>query len=399
MNRSGRSGVRPFVPLLPALLSLIAAGALALAGCGGSSDDPRRPSPGGADGALVLAERGVNTSQWKTDFSRAGVPLEEIRSGGPGKDGIPPIDRPRFVTVDKAAGDLPPREPVLVVEGQRTVRAYPHRILVWHEIVNDTLDGVPIAVTYCPLCNTAAVFDRRVDGRAVRFGTTGSLRRSDLVMWDDRTESWWQQITGEAIVGELTGHRLEQVSALTISVEELARSFPDAEVLSQDTGHDRDYGKNPYVGYDAASSEPFLLDEEADRRLEPKERVLAVRRGRDAVVVPFGVVRRRGVEEFTAFGRDLVAIWSPGVASTLDAETIGESRDVGTAVIYERGPARGLVRVADGRFRAADGTVWDLAGRAISGPRRGERLERAAHDQQFWFALAAFLTGDVRIVE
>ena len=146
----------------------------------------------------------------------------------------------------------------------------------------------------------------------MRFGTTGSLRRSDLVMWDDRTESWWQQITGEAIVGKLAGQRLRQLSALTVSVAELQRSFPDAQVLSQDTGFDRDYGSNPYVGYDEPDSEPFLLDDRADRRLAPKERVLAVRRGRDAVVVPLSAARRRKVLPFEAFGRSVVALYAPG---------------------------------------------------------------------------------------
>lgn len=384
------------------ILPLLALGALALAGCGRSGEDPPRTSSSiAADGAAVLARRGVDLGEWRTDFTRTDVPLREIRSGGPGKDGIPPIDEPRFTSVRDAARALPPKEPVLVVEGRRTTRAYPLRILIWHEIVNDVIDGVPVAVTFCPLCNTSVVFDRRVDGRAVRFGTTGALRRSDLVMWDDRTESWWQQITGEAIVGELTGRRLRQLPALMIEVAELGRSFPDAQVLSQDTGFDRDYGANPYVGYDEAGSEPFLLDERADRRLDPKVRVLAVRNGRDAVVVPLGVVRRRRVVEVTAFGRRLVAVWAPGVASALDAEQIGSSRDIGTAAVYERAAFGGAVRPDPsdpGRFTGADGTVWDVAGRAVSGPRAGERAERVAHDQQFWFALAAFLTGDVEIV-
>ncbi len=288
------------------------------------------------------------------------------------------------------------------MEGQRTTKAYPLRVLVWHEIVNDELDGTPIAVTYCPLCNSSLVFDRRVDGKTLRFGTTGSLRKSDLVMWDDRTESWWQQITGEAVIGELLGQRLRQLRSLMISVAELQRTYPKARVMTQDTGFDREYGSNPYVGYDEAASEPFLLDERADPRLLPKERVLAIRRGRDAVVLPLGVARRRRVVSFEAFGRPVLALYAAGVASVLDTEQIGEARDVGTAALYE---ARLDGRAVDlrpddrsGRFRSKDGTVWDIAGRAVSGPRKGDRLRAVDHDQQFWFAFAAFLTGEVRII-
>lgn len=384
-----------------ALVPAVAVAAV-LAGCGGASSPPTEVARPSAEVASALASRGIDAAAWRTDFTRASVPLSEFRSGGPGRDGIPPVDDPRFTTVARASKELPAREPVLVVEGRKTVRAYPLRILVWHEIVNDELDGVPIAVTYCPLCNSSVVFDRRVDGRTLRFGTTGSLRRSDLVMWDDRTESWWQQITGEAVVGTLVGRRLRQLRSLTLSAGELRRTHPDAEVMTQDTGHERDYGRNPYVGYDEAASEPFLLEGRADRRLQPKERVLAVRRGRDAVVVPLALARRRGVVRFEAFGRRVVALYAPGVASALDAEEIRKARDVGTAALYEpRVDGRPLsLRPAEqpGQFVDRDGTVWDIAGRAVSGPGAGGRLPAVQHDEQFWFAFAAFLTGEVEIV-
>jgi hypothetical protein len=163
--------------------------------------------------------------EWpQTDFGRHSVPLEEITSGGPPKDGIPSIDDPSFVPVAQA--DLPPQEPVmgLVIGGD--ARAYPLRILMWHEIVNDVVEGVPVAVTYCPLCNTGLVFDRRVDGRKLEFGTTGKLRHSDLVMYDRGTESWWQQFLGEAIVGELTGTRLKVLPSQTLSWADFKRIHP-----------------------------------------------------------------------------------------------------------------------------------------------------------------------------
>lgn len=184
--------------------------AVVVSACGGS--DTR-----GAAERRAAAQIQVSTAGWETDFSKHTVPLAEFRSGGPGRDGIPPIDEPRTVSQEDADTFLDDREPVLVVEQGRAVRAYPVQILIWHEIVNDELGGRPIAVTYCPLCNSSVVFDRRMDGRVLTFGTTGNLRRSDLVMWDRQTQSWWQQISAEAVVGQLSGERLEVLASQTLS--------------------------------------------------------------------------------------------------------------------------------------------------------------------------------------
>src|SRR5438552_4540072 len=202
---------------------------------------------------------GFSTAGWKTDFARHCVPLSEITSGGPPRDGIPPLDRPTFDEAALADTWLEPQEPVIVVAEANEARAYPLQILIWHEIVNDTLAGRPVVVTFCPLCNTSLVYDRRVGGRELNFGTTGDLRYSDLVMWDRQTESWWQQATGEAIVGELTATRLERVPSAVFSYEQFKLAYPGGAVLSRDgataetrakTGQGRRYGQNPYVGYD-----------------------------------------------------------------------------------------------------------------------------------------------------
>jgi hypothetical protein len=154
----------------------------------------------------------VPTAGWQTDFSQHSVPLSEFQSGGPPRDGIPPIDNPRYVSPAEADTWLAPDEPVIAVALEQddehvVARAYPLQILLWHEIVNDTLGETPVTVTFCPLCYTAVAYDRRLEpgGTIYDFGTTGNLRHSDLVMWDRQTESWWQQFSGEAIVGELTG--------------------------------------------------------------------------------------------------------------------------------------------------------------------------------------------------
>src|SRR5919197_1465220 len=177
--------------------------AIVLAGCGGGgTGGPRQP-------AYAAIARDLRAQGWETDFSKAAVPITQFSSGGPPRDGISPIDHPKPVSLRAGNRFLEAREPVIAVVIAGQARAYPEQILVWHEIVNDRLGGRPIAVTYCPLCNSALVFNRRVGGRTLTFGTTGKLRRSDLVMWDRQTETWWQQLTAEAVVGELTGTKLK----------------------------------------------------------------------------------------------------------------------------------------------------------------------------------------------
>ena len=214
---------------------------------------------------------------WATDFSKRSIGWNEVISGGPPKDGIPSIDNPKFVSV-ASSNDLQPREPVIGLEIAGEAKAYPLRILVWHEIVNDTVGGVPVVVTYCPLCNAAIVFDRRVAGRSLTFGTTGKLRSSDLVMYDHATESWWQQFTGEAIVGEYTGRRLQLVPSRLESFELFSKRHPRGSVLVPNDPGFRDYGSNPYVGYDA-SERPFLFNGELPDGIDPLARVVVLKGG------------------------------------------------------------------------------------------------------------------------
>jgi hypothetical protein len=274
---------------------------------------------------------------WKTDFSRHTVQLSEFQSGGPGKDGIPAIDRPRFAAAAKTTY-LRPQEPVieLIVRGE--ARAYPLQILIWHEIANDRVRGVPVAVTFCPLCNTSIVFDRRVRGRLLDFGTTGNLRNSDLVMYDRQTESWWQQFGGEGVVGRYAGARLRQLPARIVSWQTFAKAHPGALVLSRDTGFSRPYGQNPYTGYDDVSSPPFFpVKGLSDTRLPPKERVVFIQRGRAAVAVPFSVLARERPVRVEVGGHRLVVRLVGKASSALDSSSIPAGRAVGTAEVRERG--------------------------------------------------------------
>jgi Protein of unknown function (DUF3179) len=329
---------------------------LAAAGCGGGeqSEAEKIRSVDGKLATLPDAGPGLGESSppdlragWKTDFSRHSVPLREFASGGPGKDGIPAVDEPRFVAVDDA-DFLKEREPVIELVVEDDTRAYPIQILAWHEIVNDVVGDTPVAVTFCPLCNTAIAFDRRVDGLRLDFGTTGNLRNSDLVMYDRQTESWWQQFGGEALVGELTGARLEHLPSRIVAWADFRREHPGGKVLSRDTGFARPYGENPYVGYDSVDSSPIFPTRSADDdRLPPKERVVFVERGGDAVVVPFSALQKKKVVRVEVGGAELVVRWRPGVASSLDEREIPSGRDVGAAEVRE-----------DGRLVQFDSPFW-----------------------------------------
>ncbi|MGH2963189.1 MAG: DUF3179 domain-containing protein [Solirubrobacterales bacterium] len=368
------------------MLIVAAIGAAALSGC----------SIGGDDGVDAEPSVPFSTSGWDTDFSNHSVPLEEFIGGGPPKDGIPSIDDPKFASVGEADRFLDPREPVAVVELGGEVRAYPIQILIWHEIVNDEIGGESVAVTYCPLCNSTVAFSRVVDGEPVEFGTTGMLRNSDLVMYDRRTESWWQQITAEAVVGKRTGANLDVLPSQILSWEELRRLQPDANVLSRDTGFDRDYGSSPYGGYDSdPDSRPFLLEGEPDRSLPPKERVAAVTSAQSAVVYPFARLREEAPLNDELDGEPIAVFFDPDVASALDSPLVSAGRDVGAAAVFNRavgGRALEFRAGADpGTFRDRQtGSTWDMSGRASAGRLEGTRLRQVPHDDQFWFALAAF---------
>lgn len=266
----------------------------------------------------------------ETDFDRHAVPFSEIRSGGPPREGIPPIEDPRFEPVEAARDRIAAREPVISLEIKGDARAYPLSILIWHEIVNDTVGGTPVAVTYCPLCNTGIVFERVVDGAATTFGTTGKLRHSDLVMYDRATESWWQQYGGRAIVGEKTGDELDAVLSRMESLADFAERHPKGRVLRPPEGSRRAYGRNPYEGYDA-SSRPFLYDGSYDGPGSPLMRVVTVTGRAEAWSLALLREKRR------LRAGDLELSWRPGQASALDSARIAEGRDVGSVTVMRVG--------------------------------------------------------------
>jgi hypothetical protein len=325
------------------------------------------------------------------------VDPNDIIPGGPPPDGIPPIDDPTFL-VPADVGFLSDREPVLAVEVGGEAKAYPLQILTWHEIVNDSLGGVPISVTYCPLCNTGIAFERpTIDGKLLDFGTSGKLYHSNLVMYDRQTETYWAQATGEAIVGELVGEELTFVPARILSWGDWRAEHPDGRVLSRDTGHQRPYGENPYEGYDV-TDRPFAFRDEPDDRLPATARVLGIARAGDVVAFPYEVVSADAVNgsavvESKVAGERVVVFWKAGTASALDTRDISQGRDVGAIAAYRpeaNGRALTFEVGEEGIVDRETGSTWSILGVALAGPLAGERLVPELAIDSLWFDWAAF---------
>ena len=359
--------------------------------CGGSESGSRSATPAAPGASDVGAFRSL-APDWATDFTRASVAAGEFRSGGPGKDGIPAIDEPRFVGIEEAEF-LSDVDPVLAVEVDGEARAYPLQILIWHEIVNDVIAGKPVAVTYCPLCNSSLVFERTVGTAVLDFGVSGFLRNSDLVMFDRQTESWWQQVTGDAVVGQYTGTALEVIPASTIAFSEFKDAYPEGLVLSRETGFDRSYGRSPYSGYDTPGNDPFLFDGDVDGRLDAVDRVVAVEIGTEAVAYPFSRLLEHPAVNDAIGGEPIVVFYRPGVASPLDRSAIADSKDVGQGVVFRRAVKDRVLTfesTSDGFRDQQTGSTWSITGRANEGPLKDTQLEPVIHGNHFWFAWAVF---------
>jgi hypothetical protein len=333
------------------------------------------------------------------------VDTGEIISGGPPPDGIPSIDTPVFASVDDVAF-LTDSEPVLVLTVDGDTKIYPVQILIWHEIVNDSIAGRPVSVTYCPLCNSAVAFDRRLDdtalGNAVLdFGTSGKLFQSALVMYDRQTESLWSHFTGEAVAGELTGTELERFPLTTASWADAKAAFPDALVLTTETGFDRSYGRNPYPGYDDVGTSPFLFRGEVDGRLAAKERVVGIGTG-TPIAVRLDAIESPGILVAAAGDRELVVFRTPGTASALDETNVGAGRDVGAVGVFETELDGERLEFAIDAGRIVDratGSTWNVFGEAVDGPRAGAALTPVEHVDTFWFAWAAFRPDTVLVLD
>ncbi|MGD9590675.1 MAG: DUF3179 domain-containing protein [Pyrinomonadaceae bacterium] len=314
-------------------------------------------------------------------------------SGGPPKDGIPAIDKPKFVAISDAANWLKSNEPVISLKVGDEAKAYPLQILMWHEIVNDEISGRPVTVTFCPLCYTAIAFDRQLDGKVLDFGVSGMLRHSDMVMYDRQTESWWQQISGEAIVGDLNGKILKQFPSQIVSFGQFMKAFPKGLVLSRETGFNRQYGTNPYKGYDDLAKTPFLFRGKPDQRLLPMEKVIAVEFGRISKAYRHAITRRRRVLADRIASTDIVIFHADGAASALDDGQISNSKSIGsTGVFVPEIDGKKLAFVYDSDEFVDEQTKsrWNIFGLAIDGKLKGKQLKQIRSGDYFAFAWLVF---------
>ncbi len=405
---------------------IVAAGIVGLAACGGvaateTTTTQTSPAPG-TDAAPTTASSTTEpdvvddgdpeavelpfdiaflADVWPTNWAIRTVELDELKVGISAldpRDVIRPIDDPVYEDVATANDWLEDREPGILLEVAGEAIFYPIRILISHEIVNDERGEVPFSLTYCPLCNTAAAFDRRVHGEVLRFGVSGLLRNSDLVMWDDATVSLWQQTTGEAIVGDLAGTQLEYFPTSVVRWADFKATHLGGDVLSRDSGP-FNYGSNAYVGYTSRSG-PFrpFFPGELDDRFEALSRVVGVRVGDAAKAYPFSTIRGVGAVNDEVGGVPILVLWGAAdTADPLDAGLVSEGDAIGTGIAFLRTvDGQVLTFSANGDDTFTDdetGTVWSLLGVGLEGPMAGRRLELAIHQNEFWFAWAAFNQG------
>ena len=392
---------------------LLAAGAVVVTACGASpedaaAEDDATTTTGAAtsstsesvavpDGPSALTDRTAEA------FPDPLVPVEEIISGGPPPDGIPPLDDPIFADVADSVDQLEPAESVVALEINGDARAYPVRVLMWHEIVNDTVGGIPVSVTYCPLCNSAVSYHRVVRGVETTFGTSGSLYASALVMYDRLTESLWTHFDGRAVVGVVAGDQLEPIGSPLMAWEEFIAVYPTGKVLDwTQTGFERDYGRNPYEGYDNPDTDPFLFRGLLDDRERAKQRVVGI--SVDGVAVAYSmnliVAGERSVTPAQVAERDLVILWQAGQSSALDDSRVGGGDDVGSVGVFVPvvdGTPVTLAVDSDGFVDEETASTWNIAGRATSGPLEGSRLQRVEHLDTFWFAWSTYRPGTTLI--
>ncbi|MGI9528741.1 MAG: DUF3179 domain-containing protein [Acidimicrobiia bacterium] len=394
---------------------LIAAGAMLLAACGASSLENSVLEPPGdtsaasestttstTDGpAAVAFPAGASAldDMFADEFPDPLVNPQDLISGGPPPDGIPPIDDPVFLPVEANLDLLPDVEPVVALELNGDARAYPIRAMVWHEIVNDSVGGVPVSVTYCPLCNSAATYERTIEGSETTFGTSGRLFASALVMYDRATESLWTHYNGEAVVGVLAGTRLVEHASPLMAWADFRDAYPTGQVLDwTQSGVDRDYGRNPYTGYDDPDNTPFLFRGALDDRAQAMQRVVGVElKGASAAYALDNLsVGDGSATNAEVGGEPVVIFWKAGQSSALDDGSISDGRDVGSVAVFDPvvdGRTLTFDRSADGFVDLETSSTWSIAGEALSGPLAGTRLTRIAHLDTFWFAWSTYQPG------
>jgi len=339
--------------------------------------------------------------EWTTDTLIKTIDLSEITVAVP-RNTFPTIDYPGFLNKTEGLIAFFEHEPVISVAINNEAKAYPLNMLTMHEISNDSLGGIPILPTYCPLCNSSMVYDRRLthNGKAyvLDFEVSGMLRNSDMVMADKQTQTWWQQLMGTGLVGELAGADLTVIPSMVISVKDFFDKYPEGKILSPRTGTrvQTMYGINPYENYDGENNLPYqsyFQSERIDKRLPPLERIIAIEGSKGHKVYPFTILSKKGVVSDIYNDKRIVIFFKKGVVSVLDQKDIYKSRGIGSATVF--------CSILDGKtltFKKKNGlftdketgSIWDITGRCISGELKGKVLKPETHSNHFAFAWLSF---------
>ena len=340
--------------------------------------------------------------EWKTDITKHSVDLSEIQIVLP-KGSFPTLDFPKFVGKEAGLSMFFAKEPVIAIEIDGKAKAYSLNILTMHEISNDILSGVPILVTYCPLCNSGIVYHRKLKYQGkeniMEFEPSGMLRNSDMVMLDRNTETLWQQLMGVAIVGELDKMELDILPSLIISVEEFFNRYPQGEILSKQTGfaeNEKHYGTNPYKNYDNENAKPYQRFFDANKinnRLPPMERIVDIENNGKHKVYTFSDIAKFGVINDTFKKKKVVLFYQSGTVSVLDQANISESKNIGTITVYNRvldGEKLAFKRIKGVFKDKKTNSSWDITGHCYEGKLKGKQLKIEPHSNHFAFAWLAF---------
>jgi hypothetical protein len=307
------------------------------------------------------------------------VSLDQIVSGGPPPDGIPSVDNPKFISVKEADGFLEDAELVVGVNINGDTRAYPLQILVWHEIVNDNVGGIPVAITYCPLCFTNQVFNRTLeDGNVVEFGTSGKLYNSNLVMYDRLSESLWSQALAQGIVGKYAGVKLQRIPFDLANWKEWKELYPESKVLSRDTGSSRPYGADPYGGY-YTNSEVLFPVSNRDDRLGLKEIIIGLENDGQYKAYKLQDIEDKRIinDEINNKSISLFSLF-PFMVRAFDPVIDYQ------ALQFKYNPQNSTF------VDLQTGSEWNFEGIAINGELKGKELIRLPYDEGFWFEWVTF---------
>ena len=350
------------------------------------------------DVKAIRNNRGIH-QDWKTDTSQRIISLNEL-TVLLRRNAIRPLNNPRYIANSEAKTTLFGGQPVVVVKAEGQWYGIPVNILSYHEIVNDSIGNTMFSVAYCPLCNTTHVFNRKLSynnkNYVLKFGTTGMLRMSNLVMWDEQTESWWQHLTAEGLVGTLAGAKLAIMPAKIISLNNFWAFYPDGKTMlpDEDSGQLAQYNFNPYVKYDSLGiKQPFLYFGPVDPRLPAMEYVVGLEKDAKHKVYPLRILKERLVINDKFGNENVVLFYDADMISNLDTREINNGKRIGSATVFNAlADGLKLTFVADkNNFKDNEtGSVWNFVGECIDGQLKGKSLQPEVYSLDFAFAYFAF---------